>query len=281
MPSSAKPSAPLDIRNPALVEAILDSDAMAIWECLRRLDRASSARQIAEASTRPIGEVDRALEALLAAKLVRRLRVRGRRSSIGYKVHAPTIVVGFDRRDAEQRAIVERISAHIDQHLEGQLFRDSLPLDQLTAADWHFRLCNPITLDRDDLVELQRRVELVEQFLSTLRERRGADGALPTSRCNHAISIRVAPLGGHVLPQPTIEVTTQTARDVRRYAEREVRAPLSARERSVAIELRGGASRAEVAKRLGLSVYTVGTLCKRIFRKLGIRRVTELNHSTI
>lgn len=267
---------PLDIRSPALVDAIIDREAMAIWECLRRLDRASSAKEIAAAAVRPIAGVDRALEVLLNAELVRKLRVRGRRTSVGYRVCSHAIVVEFDRRDPEQRAAVERITTHIDGSLESDLFRDALPLDRLTATDWHFRLCNPVALTSEDLLELQRRMARVEEFLSALSGRRAPDGGLELARCNHAVSIRVAPLGGHVLPQPAIEITTRTPRDGNRKAERARRAPLSARERSVAIELRSGASRAEVAKRLGLSVYTVGTLCKRIFRKLGIRRAAEL-----
>lgn len=281
MPIAKAPAAPLDIRNPALVDAIIDREAMAIWECMRRLDRASSAKEIADATARPIAEIDRALEMLLAARLVRMLRVRGRRTSVGYRVCGSAIVVEFDRRDPEQRAAVERITAHIDGTLESDLFRDALALDRLTAADWHFRLCHPVALTAEDLRELQRRIARVEEFMNALRDRRGSDGALELARCNHAVSIRIAPLGGHVLPQPAIEITTRTPHDVRRHAERARRAPLSARERSVAIELRSGASRAEAAKRLGLSVYTVGTLCKRIFRKLGIRRATELNHASL
>jgi len=272
---------PLDIRDPALVRAILDRDAMAIWECLRRLDRASSAQEIADAAVRPIAEVDRALDVLLEARLVRRLRVRGRRTSVGYQVRRGAIVVEFDRRDSEQRAAVERIAAHIDGLLEAELFRDALPLDRLTESDWHFRLCSPAALTAEDLRELQRRIARVEEFMNALRERRGPEGGLELSRCNHAVSIRIAPLGGHVLPQPAIEITTRTPRDATRAAQLAVRTPLSARERSVAIELRSGASRAEVAKRLGLSVQTVGTLCKRIYRKLGIRRATEIGHGAL
>jgi len=281
MPIAKAPAAPLDIRSPALVDAIIDRDAMAIWECLRRLDRASTAREVADAAVRPIAEIDRALEVLLEAGLVRKLRARGRRSTIGYRVCGAAIVVEFDRRDPEQRAAVERIAAHIDGALESELFRESLALDRLTATDWHFRLCNPVALTAEDLLELQRRIARVEEFMNALRERRGSDGGLELVRCNHAVSIRIAPLGGHVLPQPAIMITTRTPQDARRQIERAPRMPLSARERSVAIELRSGASRAEVARRLGLSVYTVGTLCKRIFRKLGIRRVTELGHRVL
>jgi DNA-binding CsgD family transcriptional regulator len=45
----------------------------------------------------------------------------------------------------------------------------------------------------------------------------------------------------------------------------------------VARALRDGQSRAEVARRLAISPLTVGSLCKRIFRKLGIRRAAQLH----
>ena len=49
------------------------------------------------------------------------------------------------------------------------------------------------------------------------------------------------------------------------------------RPRLVAHALRDGQSRAEVARRLGIAELTVGTLCKRIYRKLGIRRASQLH----
>ena len=51
---------------------------------------------------------------------------------------------------------------------------------------------------------------------------------------------------------------------------------LSAREREVAIALVGGATQPEIARKLGRSAHTIGTLTRRIYRKLGIRRRAEL-----
>jgi DNA-binding CsgD family transcriptional regulator len=36
-----------------------------------------------------------------------------------------------------------------------------------------------------------------------------------------------------------------------------------------------------VARRLGISALTVGTLCKRLYRKLGIRRAAQLHDFTL
>lgn len=83
MPIAIAPEVPLDIRSPALVDGIIDREAVALWECLGRLDRASSVKEIADAAVRPIAEVDRALEVLLAAELVRKLRVRGTAAPLG------------------------------------------------------------------------------------------------------------------------------------------------------------------------------------------------------
>ena len=56
---------------------------------------------------------------------------------------------------------------------------------------------------------------------------------------------------------------------------------LSRREREAVLALRDGKTRAAVAKHLGISVYTLGTRCKRAYRKLGINRVSQLRDIAI
>ncbi|MFM7806862.1 MAG: response regulator transcription factor, partial [Planctomycetota bacterium] len=51
---------------------------------------------------------------------------------------------------------------------------------------------------------------------------------------------------------------------------------LSAREREVAIALVGGSTLPEIARQFGRSPHTIGTLTRRIYRKLGIRRRAQL-----
>lgn len=42
--------------------------------------------------------------------------------------------------------------------------------------------------------------------------------------------------------------------------------------------LSSGLSRPEIARKLGISLNTVGTLSKRIYAKLGVRRRAELSN---
>ena len=51
---------------------------------------------------------------------------------------------------------------------------------------------------------------------------------------------------------------------------------LAPRERQVALALADGLTRAKVADRLGLSVHTVSTLARRLYRKLGVSSQAEL-----
>jgi len=275
----AMPPNPPSLADPRLLEVLLDLDAMSLWECLRRQRAPITAEALARLSNHPAPLVQRTLDALEVAGLLRKLKARGRRRSVAYAVAIKTLSIEFDRSDPVQRAAVERVIRYVDHEVPAELFRDGVPLDALTAAQWHFHLCTPLALDADDLVELKRRIAQVETFIALLRDRATAASdstASPLLWCNHAISIRIEPLATPLLPQPVLELVSRaTTRE--RAVEPGLRPKhLSAREREVARALRQGASRATVAQRLGLSVLTVGTLCKRIYRKLGIRRASEL-----
>lgn len=273
------PTTPPSLADPRLLEVLLDLDAMALWECLRRQRAPMTADALARLCDHPAPLVQRTLDALDGVGLLRKLKARGRRRSVAYAVAIESLSIEFDRSDPAQRAAVERVIRYVDHEVPAELFRDGVPLDALTAAQWHFHLCTPLALDADDLVELKRRIAQVEAFIALLRDRAAAAPAPAATAplwCNHAISIRIEPLATPVLPQPVLELVSR-ATNLERAVEPGLRpGRLSAREREVARALRQGASRAAVAQRLGLSALTVGTLCKRIYRKLGIRRAAEL-----
>jgi DNA-binding CsgD family transcriptional regulator len=87
----------------------------------------------------------------------------------------------------------------------------------------------------------------------------------------------VQPLARPVLAQPDITVAPrgQIPPPVVPEPAREWPA-LSAREREIAIALVSGSTLPEIARTLGRSPHTVGTLTRRIYRKLGVRRRAEL-----
>jgi DNA-binding CsgD family transcriptional regulator len=138
-----------------------------------------------------------------------------------------------------------------------------------------------MVLDEGDLRELKRRIARVEEFVRLLGDKHGSDRGGASMRCNHGLAIRIEPLAGHVLPQPHVEFVSPTTVAERRSIRGVAHEALTARERQIARALRDGQPRAEVARRLGISALTVGTLCKRLYRKLGIRRAAQLHDFTL
>jgi DNA-binding CsgD family transcriptional regulator len=270
-------TATIHIDDPGVLGAITDLETMGIWECLRRCRRPMPAEELATLVERPVGRVQRCLDLLERAGLLRKSPVRGSRRFVAYAVSSRSISIEFDRSDPVQRRAVERVIRYVEQEVPKELFRSPIPLESLSALDWHFHHCSPLVLDPDDLVELKRRIARVEEFIDLLRDKVVESEPTKAPRCNHAISIRIEPLAEHVLPQPAIELISKSVVRERQRTPGLVTKRLSDREREVAQALRQGASRAAVAARLGLSILTVGTLCKRLYRKLGIRRAGELH----
>ncbi len=265
------------IDDPGVLDAITDLESMGIWECLRRRRRAISVVELAKVAERPASRVQRAIDLLERAGLLQKSPARGSRRFVAYSVLSRSISIEFDRSDPAQRRAVEQVIRYIEQDVPKELFRSTIPLESLSPRDWHFHHCSPLALDGEDLLELKRRIARVEEFIDLLRDKVQSDERAKVARCNHAISIRVEPLDADVLPQPAIELISKSVARERLATAGLVPKRLSDREREVALALRQGASRAAVAHRLGLSVLTVGTLCKRIYRKLGIRRAGQLH----
>jgi DNA-binding NarL/FixJ family response regulator len=80
------------------------------------------------------------------------------------------------------------------------------------------------------------------------------------------------PLVGELLPLPSVWVTPRSklAKSGDAPAGKPGLRGLAPREREVAIELADGLSRKHVAERLGVSVHTVSTIARRIYRKLSV-----------
>ena len=92
------------------------------------------------------------------------------------------------------------------------------------------------------------------------------------------MQIHVQPLTDGLLAMPEIWIipNSDLEREARERGNGQHLDALSPRERDVARALALGQSRKRVAEQLGISVNTVGTLAKRIFAKLGMRKSSEL-----
>ena len=250
---------------------------MGLWECLRRARTPVTAGELAKRTARTLAAVHAALDLLSRAGLVETKKARGRRRTVAYTVSVRELSIVIDASDPAQRRLVNEVADYINRELSESLFKARTPIGSTGPNTWHFHHCSPMTLDAEDLTELKRRVARVEEFVRLLGDKHAGEHASLPQRCNHGMVIRIEPLGAHVLPQPHVEfVSTNTVKErgsIRGVAHER----LTARERQVARALRDGQSRAEVARRLGIAPMTVGTLCKRIFRKLGIRRAAQLH----
>jgi len=138
-----------------------------------------------------------------------------------------------------------------------------------------------LSLEREEVTELCRRVAHLAEFieLHNQRPQRVAEGTI--ERCNYACTFRFAPLREAMLPRSTpsiqvVYVDTQTE-----HSFQGVKRILSERELLVARFLQDGCTRTEIASKLRIGSATVHTYCKRIFKKLNIKRAAELQRVSL
>jgi len=269
----------ISITQPGLAEAIQRPRVMALWERLRRHRRAASASEIAALCSYGKPEAQVALDLLERAALVRKRKASRARRTALYETAVASISVLVDLRDPAHAQIVHGLERYMKHDLESEQFRQETSITLAGRGFWRYHHCSPLVLDPSDLRELKQRIGRVEEFIRLLNDKQSAAGDM--SGCNHAISIRVAPLRGYVMPQPHVEVVSQEIHAARRGTRVVPPHALSRREREAVLALRAGQTRAAVAKNLGLSVLTVGTICKRAYRKLGIHRASQLHDISI
>ena len=268
---------PIEFNRPGLLDAIKDVEAMGLWECLRRARATLTAAELARRSSYDISRVYAALDTLVFAGLVVAKKARGKRRTTGYTTSMNELSIVIDSRNPEHIKAANEVAAFINSELASRFFAARDKIGRTGPDTWHFHHCSPMALDREDLHELKRRVARVEEFVRLLGDKRSTRAGSPPTQCNHGMMIRIEPLDAPVLPQPHVEFISTVVVSERGIDPAISHQALTARERQVARALRDGHSRSEVGRRLAISEHTVGTLCKRIFRKLGIQRVAQLH----
>ena len=269
----------ISIAHPGLVEAIRNRHAMGLWEMLRRHRRAASVSEVAALCQCSHAEAQRALDLLQRATLVRKRRASRGRRSVVYEVTVQAISVVFDHTVPAHDKLLRDFEHYITHELEDEHFRHEIRIAHAPSGCWRYYHCNPLFLEDSDLQELRQRIARVEEFIKLLNDRQSSGTSTP--RCNYATLIRVAPLGVRVMPQPHLKLLSRNVAEARRGTGAAHSRQLSRREREAVLALRDGRSRAAVAKHLGISVHTLGTICKRAYRKLGIHRVSQLQDASI
>jgi DNA-binding CsgD family transcriptional regulator/DNA-binding Lrp family transcriptional regulator len=275
------PAAPLQATQPGLLELIHDGDAMRLWELVRIQDAPVSVQDLATASGFSAAKVQSCMDELVRQGLLRAIRARKPRVSVGYRTARDRIVIGFDRGSRDIQARLRELShqSHADWAHVTEQFADETPN---IAELWRFNFVGFDRLSPEDVQELRRRIRAVCEFWNLLGSRTEPKGRAATPlrkrTCNHAMQIRVQPLREGLLALPEMWIIPNSDLEREEQANRAGSGfdALAPREREVARALSMGQSRKRVAAQLGISVNTVGTLAKRIFAKMGVRKAAEL-----
>lgn len=270
------PADTLDPNDPAVLSAILDDDCMRVWECLRRLGPGTDLATLAEKGEMCVVETGRYIDRLVAAKLVRKIRASGSRRLTTFTVTTQEISVAIETDAPNARQLTALFVEQADRR-SAALVSGRKPLALATTDEFFFSEALSLSLDRDGLNELRRRIVDLSEFLELQAKRPQRTPAGSIEGCNYAVSVQVVPLAKPILPLPFIgfrAILAGTQDPVRGF--RATNSALSVRELRIARELREGRSRGEIARRLSVSPHTIHTFCKRIFRKLGIKRAREL-----
>lgn len=263
--------------NANLLQAYESFDAMDVWGLLRTEKAPLSLAHISERLGITIAAVQAALELLEAASLVRKLRAGNGRRTITYASMKDSIDVELPNGPDHEATVQKWTEAGL-RHQEAILARMLPYRERSPDGDRFWAFAAYFKATDADFAELLRRMVAVTTFFREILDRQNKP--LPEGERmsrHHAVFLRVAPVVGPVREGPLVKMRTDTVVRTIRSGRKVAPSSLAKRERQIASMLQRGLSRAEVAKRLGISVDTVSSHCKSIFKKLGIKRATELS----
>ncbi len=275
--SAWMPQHAIDVRETGVFELLLDARAMSLWELLRRVGKPCTVTELAEWGSWTTAGVRSALDRLSRFGLVESVPAGGRRRTVAFRVMQERIVLAGSPGDPVDRALLKRFYED-SQEVNDRNFGSGAAFDRSWHSGELFEfLCAPIALTQMEVREMRRRMDDLLQFVRLVRSKHNGLRVLPPPSCNHYLTIRIQPLARPVLPQPDITVAPRGQVPPPAFPEPSGGwTTLSAREREVAIALAGGFTLPEIARHLGRSRHTVGTLTRRIYRKLDIRRRAQL-----
>ena len=268
---------PLEIEREGVLELLTEYEALRTWEVLRSVRSAATLGELASTTGLDQRVLQKQVDLLVRHGLVQSIRARKPRTAIGYRVAVERIVVSFDDSRPQSVQLAMQSSASVRREFERCVERHADP-EFHPKVGFRFRQHGMHYFTNDDFAELRRRMLAVVEFLATPRPRplepkRARGGRIPPpAHCNQAISIVFEPLVGALLPLPAVWMTPRSKlAQARPRQEDQTGLPgLAPREREVALALADGLSRAHVAERMRVSVHTVSTLARRLYRKLGV-----------
>lgn len=276
----------LDAENDGVIEILSNASTMRTWEFVRGTGGVCTIAELVDATDLDHAIVQQQADALVTLGLLQKVRARKPRRVPGYRSTCERIILTFDEHDQEIVRRMFEVGRAVDAD-HARLVEKHADPDFQSAAGFRFNSFAALHLSPDELAELRRRVMSVVTFMQAIRPsvdraESSADSDGPETvaprYCNQSINLRLDPLVGTLLPSPNI-ITSPRSR-VDRWDDSNTDAAglpsLAPRERQVALALADGLTRAKVADRLGLSIHTVSTLARRLYRKLEVSSQAEL-----
>ena len=267
----------LHLSRPGLLDALCDLEAMGVWELLRTSRSGRPAEEVAGLANLSLTRTRLILEQLITLSLVEsRPAGRGRRLTT-YRVTVPELRISHDGMASE--LIGKLLARWSESRAEyfARALKDGISPDGPAASGF----CGS-GVERLTAEETARLKSLIHQIGVLLRTAARRDPPTPGSPIDpksgealYAVLIRMQKLQTMPLPSPPISFAPGFA-GTKDGVKRIDRGTLAPRERQVAEALAGGMSRPEIANQLQLSVHTVATMSKRVYKKLGIRNRAEL-----
>jgi DNA-binding CsgD family transcriptional regulator len=267
----------IDIKHADAIAALSDPIHGGVFELIRRRRLPVTLPMLANQSGLSRVQLLRAIDALEAIGLVRHVRARAPRTVPAYQATCQRIVVAFDSRDPAECAAILTFQSRATVDVQTALRRRPPErLDGEPNSGWH-QAHLKCRLNAEQLKGLGQRLHAVAEYLMQLTQSPDPAEAPDTVMCNFAVGLTLVPLETPLLPSPPIfALPRSTLGKLKRFPGGDGLDVLTPRERQVAVALRDGRTRGEIAKQLGLSPNTVGTVMRRLHAKLGVHRRAEL-----
>ena len=273
----------LDYSDDGVLELMRDSDACRTWEFIRGMGRTTTIEEISAATGLKTKTLHEHVDLLLQHELIKMVRARKPRKSIGYRSLVDQLVISFDEQDEsvtqELIAFSEETRKEYDANVKQYADHNFHP-----KVGFRFHLRETVHLTEDEFTELKRRMLSVVSFLTMPRKRKmqtndDAGGVKIENRfCNQAIKIELTPLTGDLLPKASLIMSPRS--QLWQWDNKKIHSggmsTLSPREREVVTALADGLSRAQIADRMEVSVNTVSTLTRRAYKKIGVTSQAQL-----
>jgi DNA-binding CsgD family transcriptional regulator len=276
---------------PHLMEALNDDGAAEILRQMQLRAAPVGIKALSELVAQPADRVQAKIDLLCSARLVAAVRAGRGHRAIRYAAVAPPLRIRFREEHHEEHArdalrlaeFVRVMRARIERRIA-----EAETAGKPGGPAWSFdSLYLPVmsAKERDELIS---RVRRVTEYLGMLEERRGSrksvfqrvgDRAEPSTQ--HVVELRVRPLRSVLPPELGVEFFAGASEARKAMALGGSVASLSPRELQVTRALAEGLSRPQIAKMLGISLPTVATLSRRLYRKLGVRSRAQLTRTIL